>query len=72
MRRRLRARVTSAVRRSGAKKAIVIDVAPGKATVKLSITGAKLHMLPVSGDVSVGDNVIVDYSGPVPLVKATF
>jgi hypothetical protein len=67
--RKLRARVKSSVRRTNAKTATVIDVAINRATVKLA-NGATLTMLPVAGSVSVGDSVIVDYSGPAPLVKA--
>jgi hypothetical protein len=68
--RKLRSRVKASVRSTNAKNATVIDVAINRATVRLA-NGAILTMLPTAGSVSVGDKVIVDYSGPAPLVKAS-
>jgi hypothetical protein len=67
----LRARVVSATRSANQVRAKVIDVAPGKATVRIAGRGAVLTMLTViGGSVSVDQTVLVDYSGSAPLVKA--
>jgi len=48
-------------------KAVVEDVTLGYATVRLANNGARLTRLPIlGGAVSVGENVIVDYSAGIP------
>ena len=70
MKKTLRSRVIQANRNKSTVRARVIDVAINRATVRLGMNGPRLTMIPTVVSVAVGNTVLVDYTGTVPLVKA--